>query len=36
MQKTLKCNNCGYKVVVFDDCVDIKMCPECDFPLVVE
>jgi len=35
-QKTLECKNCGYKVVVLEDCVDIKMCPECDSPDMVE
>ena len=32
-QKTLKCTNCGYKVIVLDNCVDIKLCPECDAPM---
>jgi len=35
-QKTLKCKNCGYKVIVLEDCADIKMCPECDSPDMVE
>jgi len=32
MKKTYKCVDCGYKVVVFDNCLDIIMCPECESP----
>ena len=35
-QKTLVCTRCGYKVVILDDCVDVKLCPECDSPDLVE
>ena len=35
-QKTLQCKSCGYKVIVLEDCFDIKMCPECDSEMVVE
>jgi len=30
-QKTLVCQDCGYKIVIFEHCVDIKLCPECEF-----
>ena len=35
-QKTLVCSNCGYKVVVFDNCIKFDLCPECDNPNLVE
>jgi len=36
-QKTLTCKSCGYKLIIFEDCIDIKVCPECDSAdLVIE
>jgi len=36
-QKTITCKSCNHKIIVLDNCVDIKTCPECDgTDLVIE